>query len=244
MSFTERFTDRATAYAAARPSYPPESIDIVIDGLGDPAALTVADLGAGTGISSRAIAARGPRVLAIEPNAAMRANATGDERVSWVNGTAEATTLPGASVDVVAAFQAWHWVDHAIAVAEARRIVRPGGRLAAVYNERDERDPFTAAYGDIIRAYATEPTEQRRADALAAFAAIDPARTHHFDFVNIHTLDRAGLLKRLESTSYVPQTGERSDELKRAFGDLFDTWQRDGTIAIHLVTLVARVDIA
>ena len=166
MSFTDRFTGHASAYAAARPSYPPESIDAVLDGLGDPASLVVADIGAGTGISSRAIAERGPRVLAIEPNAAMRANAKSDPRIEWIDGTGEATTLAAASVDVVAAFQAWHWVDHAAAVAEARRIVRPGGRLAALYNERDERDPFTAAYGDIIRRYATDATERRRSDAL------------------------------------------------------------------------------
>ena len=59
MSFTDRFSDLATAYVAARPSYPVESVDVLIEGLGDPASLAVADLGAGTGISSRVIAARG-----------------------------------------------------------------------------------------------------------------------------------------------------------------------------------------
>ncbi len=71
MSFTERFSERADAYVAARPSYPVESVDVVIEGMGDPAALAVADLGAGTGISARVIAARGPLVYAIEPNKKM-----------------------------------------------------------------------------------------------------------------------------------------------------------------------------
>jgi SAM-dependent methyltransferase len=243
MSFTERFTGHASAYAAARPSYPPESIDAVLAGLGDPAALVVADIGAGTGISARAIAERGPRVLAIEPNAAMRANAKADPRVEWIDGTGEATTLPDASVDVVAAFQAWHWVDHAAAVTEARRIVRPGGRLAALYNERDESDPFTAAYGDIIRRYATDATERRRTDALEAFAAIAPERTLRCSFVNVHAWDRPGLHKRIDSTSYVPQQGPASDAMRAEFDALFERFAVDGAVSIHLVTLVVRVDV-
>ena len=72
MSFTERFSDLTAAYVAARPSYPVESVDILIEGMGDPAAPAVADLGAGTGISARVIAARGPFVYALEPTATLR----------------------------------------------------------------------------------------------------------------------------------------------------------------------------
>lgn len=242
MAFTERFSERASAYVAARPSYPSESVDILIDGLGDPAALAVADLGAGTGISSRAIAARGPFVYAIEPNAAMREAATPGERVRWVDGTAEATTLPGASVDVVAAFQAWHWVEHAAAIAEARRILRPRGRMAAIYNEREERDPFTAAYGAIVMKYALDATEERRADALASFAAIDPARTRRFEYGNVHQLDRAGVHKRADSSSYLPHEGEISEAMHAELDDVFTEFERDGVVNMHLVTLVVRVD--
>ena len=242
MSFTERFSDLVGAYVAARPSYPVESIDILIEGLGDPAQLAVADLGAGTGISSRVIAARGPYVYAIEPNAKMRDAAAPDPRIEWVNGTAEATSLPDASVNVIAAFQAWHWVDHPAGVIEARRILRPHGRLAAVYNERDERDPFTAGYGSVVMKYATDATEQRRADALAGFTTIDPARTQRFDYVNIHQLDRAGLHKRAESSSYLPQTGEVAEAMHAEIDDLFTEWERDGQVNMHLVTMVVRVD--
>ena len=242
MSFTDRFSDLASAYVAARPSYPVESVDILIDGLGEPAALAVADLGAGTGISSRAIAARGPRVYAIEPNAKMREAAAPDERVSWVDGTAEATNLPAASVDVVAAFQAWHWVDHPAGVAEARRILRPGGRLAALYNERDESDPFTAGYGAIIMKYAIDATEERRANALAAFATIDPARTQRFEYGHIHRLDRPGFHQRAESSSYLPQKNDAARAMHAEIDELFDVYQHDGFVNMHLVTLVVRVD--
>jgi SAM-dependent methyltransferase len=239
---TDRFTRHADAYAANRPSYPLEAVDALIDGLGDPATLTVADIGAGTGISSRLLAARGPRVFAIEPNAAMRDVATVDPRLTWVDGTGEATSLADASVDVVAAFQAWHWVDHPRAVAEARRILRPGGRLAVVYNERDERDPFTAGYGDIVRRHATDATEQRRFDAFANFAAIDPPRTQRFAFVNVHRLARAGVHGRADSSSYLPQTGPARDNMHAEIDALVDAHERDGAIDMVLVTLVVRVD--
>jgi SAM-dependent methyltransferase len=242
MSFTERFSDLAGAYVAARPSYPVESVDVLIEGIGDPAKLAVADLGAGTGISSRVIAARGPLVYAIEPNAKMREAAAPDERVKWVNGTAEATTLPDASVDVVAAFQAWHWVDHPAGVVEARRILRPGGRIAAIYNERDERDVFTAAYGNVIMKYATDATEARRANALAAFAGIDPARTKRFEYGNIHRLDRAGFHQRADSSSYLPHENDAARAMHAELDVLFDAYSKDGTVDMHLVTLVVRVD--
>jgi SAM-dependent methyltransferase len=242
LSFTERFSDLAGAYVAARPSYPPESVDVIIEGMGDPAALAVADLGAGTGISSRVIAERGPLVYAIEPNAKMREAAAPDERVKWVNGTAEATTLANASVDIVTAFQAWHWVDHPAGVREARRILRPGGRIAAIYNERDARDPFTAAYGNAIMKYAMDDTEQRRADALAAFAAIDPAHTKRFEFGNGHRLDRAGVHQRAESSSYLPKNNDAARAMHAELDAVFDDFQNDGAVMMQLVTLVVRVE--
>jgi SAM-dependent methyltransferase len=181
-------------------------------------------------------------VYAIEPNAKMRDAAAPDARVRWVNGTAEATTLPAASVDVVAAFQAWHWVDHPAGVAEARRILKPGGRIAAIYNERDESDPFTAAYGTAIMRYAIDDTEARRANALAAFASIDPGRTKRFQYGNIHQLDRAGLHQRADSSSYLPKANDAARAMHAELDALFDVYQKDGVVDMHLLTLIARVD--
>jgi len=239
---TDRFSDLTGAYVAARPSYPLAAVDAIFEGLGDPTLLMVADLGAGTGISSRLIASRGPTVLAIEPNAKMRAAAAPDVRVRWIDGKAEATTLDDASVDVVVAFQAWHWVDHAAAVAEARRIIRPGGRLAAVYNERDESDPFTASYGAIVRRFAVEATEEQRAAALAAFMEIDPSKTQRFTFRNGQLLDRAGVHQRAESSSYLPHAGEAATAMHIAIDDLVDQYRAD-TYDMRLLTFVVRVDV-
>jgi len=244
MTFTDRFTTRAGAYVASRPSYPPASIDTILAGLGDPASLAVADLGAGTGIASRLIADHGPHVFAIEPNAAMRNAAQADPRLEWVDGTAERTTLAERSVDAVAAFQAWHWFDHSAATAEARRIVRPGGNLAVVYNERDERDPFTAAYGELVRRYANDATEGRRANALAHALGIDPARTTREEIRNKQTLDRAGAHARAESSSYLPQSGPAAAALHADIEALLDCFAVADAVEMHLITIVVRVELA
>ena len=245
MSFTERFTGRADAYVAGRPSYPDAAIDVLLANLGDPRDVVVADLGAGTGISSRLLAARGVQVLAVEPNAAMRDAAEPCDGVEWVDGTAEATGLHEASVDLAAAFQAFHWFDARKALDEIVRIVRPGGRAAVVYNERDESDEFTGAYGALVRTFATDATERRRADGLSAFAAFEgwhggPRRT---EIRNVQRLDRDGLHSRVRSTSYLPQAGAASESLRADIDALFDRHAREGRIAMVLTTIVVCGDL-
>ena len=243
MNPTGRFTDRASDYAAARPSYPAEALDAIFAEMGDAAALTVADLGAGTGISSRLLADRGARVLAVEPNAAMREAAAPHAGVTWLAATAEATGLDEASVDVVTVFQAFHWFDHRRALREIVRILRPGGRGAVVYNERDESDPFTAAYGDLVRHFRTDDTEQRRADGLEAFAQFEAWHApRRLRFSNAQELDRNGLVARTRSSSYLPKEGRAGEELYSELGRLFTQYARDGKVTLLMETIVARGD--
>jgi SAM-dependent methyltransferase len=240
MSFTQRFTERAGHYAAARPSYPVDALDALFAGLGEPARLTAVDLGAGTGISARLLAERGAKVIAVEPNDAMRNEAAPAERVNWHAGSAESTGLPDTSADLVTAFQAFHWFDYAVAVREMARILRPGGRAALVYNERDEAGPFTAAYGDLIRHYAVDETERRRAEARAVFAAQRVlGAVRGVECRNVQTLDRAGVHARARSSSFLPQTGAAADEMHAALEALVDRYAADGSVTTHLVTLVS-----
>ena len=244
MSFTERFTTRAGDYVVGRPSYPPEAFDALFDGLGDPADVVVADLGAGTGISSRLLADRGAQVFAVEPNRAMREAAQPHPREQWIDGSAEATGLGEASVDLVTAFQAFHWFDHARAFEEIVRILRPGGRAAVVYNERDESDPFTAAYGDLVRAYATDDTEQRRADALQAFEEFEGwVVKRRIDVRNEQHLDIEGVLARARSSSYLPKAGPVADDLHAAIRALFARFAEDGRVVMAYRTIVSTGDV-
>ncbi len=134
-----RFNDRAVDYVKYRPTYPAGAIDAILDGLGPPLSLVAADLGAGTGISSRLLGDRGVRVIAIEPSPGMQEAATPHPKVRFVAGRAEATGLKSHSVDLVLSAQSFHWFHAADTLVECARILKPGGRLAIIV-EPPEQD--------------------------------------------------------------------------------------------------------
>lgn len=237
---TERFGNRAQAYASYRPNYPDEAVDAVLDGLGDPTRLVVADVGAGTGISARLFADRCAQVIAIEPNAEMREAAADHPRVDWEDGTADATGLADASVDVVVACQAFHWFANPLAMSEFRRIARR--RAAIMQYERDERDPFTKAYGDVVRAHARDDTETMRMSALATFAHFPKAQVKRFAFTSRQTLDLDGVIGRAASSSYLPNTGPESVSLRRDLRTVFERYDQAGKIEFAMVTFVLIAD--
>jgi ubiquinone/menaquinone biosynthesis C-methylase UbiE len=240
MNSTTRFGARAQAYAAFRPSYPPEAIDAALEGLDDPAKLIVADVGAGTGISARLFADRGASVIAIEPDARMRQSAQPHPRVRWQDGTAERTGLPDGGVDVVAACQAFHWFATAEAMREFRRVARR--RAAVLQYERDESDAFTKGYGDVVRAYATDDTEVLRRVALTVFAEFPNARVAQRIFQSRQRLDRAAMLGRAASSSYLPASGTASEALRRDLSAVFDRFQNHGSVVLAMVTFVLVAD--
>ena len=238
---TRRFGSRAQAYAAFRPAYPSEAVDAVLAGLGDPRALQIADVGAGTGISSRLFAERGALVVAVEPNAAMRQAAHPHPRVAWRDATADATGLAANSVDLAVACQAFHWFATARAMEELARIARR--RVAVLQYERDERHAFTKAYGEVVRAYARDDTEALRMEALGAFDRFPNARVARSAHPSRHQLDLAGVLGRAASSSYLPNEGPQADALRRDLGEVFNRHQRDGTVDIAMLTFALVADL-
>jgi SAM-dependent methyltransferase len=237
---TERFGDRAVAYAAYRPAYPSEAIDAVFAGLGDPESLVVADIGSGTGISSRMFAERGAHVIGIEPNAEMRNNARVAENVEYHEGTGEATALPTGSVDIVVACQAFHWFATPAAQREFRRIAR--FRAALLQYERDERNAFTKEYGDCVRAHATDDTEQMRMRSLAVFSNFPGARVTRNAYPSSQELDLDGVLGRAASSSYLANTGPDSVALRRDLRKIFERNEQSGRVELSMVCFVITAD--
>jgi SAM-dependent methyltransferase len=203
---TTRFDDRASDYRRFRPSYPAPAIDALLADL--PAPVRAADIGAGTGISAALLAHRGVDVVAIEPNAAMRAQAETHPRITWLDATAERTTLPDASVSLVLCAQAFHWFDADAALREFHRILRPSGRVALVWNDRDESDPFTRTYSDLLRVASDHnPAMENhtRPEPLFASSLFTNARAR--EFPGDQPLDADGLIGRAMSASYAPKSG-------------------------------------
>jgi len=150
---TGRFSDRVDDYVKYRPTYPAAAVTAALAGA-PPG--PVVDVGAGTGIWTALLASRDREVIAIEPNAEMRAAAPALPRVTWQGGTAESTGLTEGSAAVVTVAQAFHWFRASEALAEFVRILLPGGKLALVWNRRSRTDPFTAAYRDAILSVGAE----------------------------------------------------------------------------------------
>lgn len=237
MDPTTRFSKRAEDYARYRPSYPVEAIAAILDGFTKP---RIADLGAGTGISSVLLADAGAHVFAIEPNGAMRSSIPSRADVVVVDGTAEGTTLPDRSVDIITAFQAYHWFDPDRVLGEAERIGSPRARFAAVWNERDESDQFMLAYSDIIRRYMTDDTESRRRKT----AVDDDLRKHGWtrvrvlDFRHEKTVDWEGLIGRTRSASYLPREGPAYESMTAELRALYDRAGELGGARFVLLTSV------
>jgi ubiquinone/menaquinone biosynthesis C-methylase UbiE len=241
---TGRFSGLADVYDRCRPTYPAAVIDFLVlhCGLGPRSRLV--DVGCGTGISSRLFAERGVPVVGVEPNEDMRRRAeaqplpSGAPLLSYCEGRAEATGLPDGSADMVLSAQAFHWFDAEAALCEFHRILKPGGWVALSWNERDESDPFTAAYGAVIR---TAP-DAARVEGPRARAG-EPLLTHPLyrdaerrEFANEQALDEDGMLGRAFSASYAPREPAAAETLAAALRDVFARYQKDGRVVVRYVT--------
>ena len=220
MNPQERFSDRAEDYAKYRPSYPEVAIDCILNGLDKPERLIAADIGAGTGISSRLLAERGVKVIAIEPNAAMKEAATPHSLVQFKDGSAENTQLEDNSVDLITCFQAFHWFNPEPTLTEFARILQPKGRLAAVWNNRDRSDEFTAEYSQLTQAASNNQSELRYGTERFLRENTLFSSMTQLTFPYQQNLAREGLIGRAMSTSYIPKRKlkeEFSDRLNRLY---------------------------
>lgn len=240
---TGRFSDRADDYRRYRPSYPSAAIDAVLNGVrgagGTSIAWRAADVGAGTGISARLLADRGVKVIAIEPNEQMRRQAEPHPNIQWQAGTAEATGLATGSVDIVLCAQAYHWFEPAVTLPEFHRILAPHGRLALIWNDRDERDGFTREYSDLLRiASNNDPTMNDHTSPRGLYESTLFSGVREERFENDQHLDLQGLVGRVFSSSYIPKDGPRAETLRVHLQQLFEQRAAGGIVRLMYVTRV------
>lgn len=237
---TERFSDRVDDYVRGRPGYPPELYDALIETTRLAPGARIADLGAGTGLSTEPLLGRGFELFAVEPNEPMRraAEARLGERPAFhsVAGSAEATGLAPASIDVAIAFQAFHWFDVAKTRAELERILVPGGSVALVWNARRAAGtPLLEEYEALLLAFGTDYRQVgHRGLPRERLAALYGGPFAHRRFANHQELDLDGLRARLLSSSYVPAAGHPDHapmlaELER----IFRAHAEDGTVRLE-----------
>jgi ubiquinone/menaquinone biosynthesis C-methylase UbiE len=242
---TSRFSDRVENYVRYRPGYPAEVLPALARECGLTRKDKVADLASGTGIWTRTLLENGNEVYAIEPNQEMRQAAerllAGFPNFTTVDGKAEATTLPDASVDFVTAAQAAHWFDRPRARREFVRILKPGGWLVLLWNEREvDTTPFLHDYEELLLTYGTDYVEvrhERTTDAVNEF--FDPTAYGERVFAMRQEFDYEGLEGRLLSSSYAPGPGHPKHapmlkELRRIFEEHSDS----GRVAFDYKTRV------
>jgi SAM-dependent methyltransferase len=205
------FTNGAL-YNAARPNYPVGAIEFLITSLGLGATSSVLDLGAGTGIFTRQLLPHVGRLIAVDPSASMRASfAASTPEVAILDGSDVAIPLDDDSVDAVTVAQAFHWFDAPRALTEIHRVLRRGGGLGLIWNERDESVPWVAALTSAMEWDVRQPYKVGMdfSQILADGPFVDVERV---SFVNSQTLTHDGLTQRVLTTSYIAAMDDRARE--------------------------------
>lgn len=225
---TTRFSNRVENYVKYRPGYPKEILRLFQDEMHLTGSSVVADIGSGTGISARLFLENGNTVYGVEPNADMRAAAEeylrGFPAFRSVDGTSDATGLEGDSVDIVIAAQAFHWFEPESSRTEFRRILRKGGCIALIWNERQlDTTPFLREYEQFLLKFASDYTKVRHENTdEKELRKFFEGNFHTATFENSQIFDFEGLKGRVLSSSYMPSEGDPGfgpmvTELQRLF---------------------------
>ena len=243
---TQRFSNRVDNYIKYRPGYPAGVLQLLRDSCGLSNSAIIADIGSGTGIFTRLLLDEGYSVYAVEPNQDMRHAAdrqlSRNKKYHSVNGTAEATTLKANSVNLVVCAQAFHWFDAHQCKVEFARILKPGGKVALIWNNRQvEADEFSIDYEFLLRQESTDYERVNHQNLTEAnFSAFFKNGEYQLTkFPNVQIFDEAGLIGRAFSSSYVPaEDTPEGEAFLQKLKDIFNRHQENGTVNVQYQTEV------
>ena len=241
----ERFSNRVENYIKYRPHYPPDVLELFKKELGLTADSIVADVGSGTGISAKLFLENGNTVYGVEPNDGMRLAAeqylASFPTFRSLKGRADETGLSSNSIDFVIAAQAFHWFEPAVTRNEFMRILKPGGYVALIWNERQiDTTRFLIEYEQFLLGYANDYRlvrhENVNDETLKGFFEKPFERK---TFGNVQILDFDGLKGRVLSSSYMPaESDERFERMVEELRTLFAKYAENDRIKIFYDTRV------
>jgi SAM-dependent methyltransferase len=227
----------ADVYERGRPDYPSAAVRRLGQRLDLRPGRTVLDLAAGTGKLTRLLVPSGANVLAVEPIREMREEL--ERRVPnavAMGGTAEKIPLVDEYVDALTVGQAFHWFRAEEALSEIRRVLRPGGGLALIWNTRDQRDPLQAAISEILEPLGADTPRRLHRDWRAVLdesGLFTPCETALFK--HRQKLGEEGLVERILSISFVASSsGAVRDEVEARVRALAQ--EHDGRVHLRYVT--------
>lgn len=246
------FDAAAAEYDSARPAYPAGLFEELEKSTGPLAGKLVFDWGAGTGIASRQLAARGARVVSLDIGEQMlrRARAR-DSAVPCVLATGNRMPLRSGTADLTTFAQSWHWFDQRLAAAEVARVLKPGGYWAAWWNRaRAHGEPWFDAYRDVISScpsyqWQTSEDAQRSPDwtdpLVASQGQLEPAGTMLVQWTR--EVSAADWMTEDRSKSYVIEIDTAAREaVLREIAAIISAEFPDGQMSVRYVTtlLLAR----
>jgi ubiquinone/menaquinone biosynthesis C-methylase UbiE len=242
----QRFSNRVEDYVRYRPGYPTAVLGFLSQTCGLHRGHVIADIGSGTGLLSKLFLENGNHVYGVEPNAEMQV--AGEEflhsypNFASIRGSAESTTLAQQSIDFVTVGQAFHWFDPVATRDEFSRILKPGGWVVVVSNERQlDTSAFLRDYEALLRRFGTDyarvsdsyprPEDMRALFGSDTFISHDASNAQEFDF--------EGLSGRLRSSSYAPAP-DHSDfpQMMNELKHIFAAYQKDGAVRFEYRTRI------
>lgn len=242
MDNTNRFDKKAEIYAKSRPKYALELLDYLKSSLDISSSSVIADIGSGTGIFTEQLLSLGCKVFGVEPNDDMRKKAeekliTNKNFISF-NGNAESTGLEDNSIDLISASQAFHWFNENEFKSECKRILKPDGKVAIIYNSRDENAPCTKALYNLRAKY--NPEFHGFSNGINSQKCIDffDGNCDIFSVDNTQIYNRQNYINRVLSSSYSLKIGDKNYEKYLAeINEIFDTYSSNGFISIPTKTI-------
>jgi SAM-dependent methyltransferase len=250
---THRFADRVDNYIKYRPNYPQEMFDHLLSQHIITKNSVVADIGSGTGISAEPFLKLGLEVFAVEPNKEMREAAKkllhDHKNFHSVDASAEKTTLKDHSVDVIIAGQAFHWFDKERTKQEFKRILKPGGYVVLIWNDRRTNSTeFLRSYEDFLQLCGTDYKEVNHRNTqdkkkFDAFFGENNYTEKWFD--NFQEVDFTGLKGRVLSSSYMPNEGHKDYEhMMYCLKKVFARYQQNNTVRLDYDTKIYYVTLS